>query len=379
MPCRHMSSPRPCAADATAAATTTATLASSITATQTTQTSPPSPVQVIRRTGTLRSLLKRRSMQQATSETSARTSVLRKKPPQTTQPSTANSLSSPNNNHSHARRQSEQVIDALHATTTTAASAPSPVLPTARSGSDSIAYSSTVAGPPYSDSHSAQPSQSHQPASHPRYSLSDQSPVTDLLGQRFDSLSVINSFDKISYGSQNPHDAQSSSQSESQPHSPALAPAFEEQHPHRPALQQSSSTFSGSKSARERAASRLDKALVAAGRRMEDLNARGGDSGARSPRQRYSDEARETNKLKKKSGFSSFMNNLVGTPRKPTISAPENPVHVTHVGYDQNTGEFTVRPSPCRAMKMRETRIVSICVPTHVECYNSYILYANVP
>ena len=341
-----MSSPRPCAADATAAATTTATLASSITATQTTQTSPPSPVQVIRRTGTLRSLLKRRSMQQATSETSARTSVLRKKPPQTTQPSTANSPSSPNNDHthSHARRQSEQVVDALHATTT-AASAPSPVLPTARSGSDSIAYSSTVAGPPYSDSHSAQPSQSHQPASHPRYSLSDQSPVTDLLGQRFDSLSVINSFDKIAYGSQNPHDAQPSLQSQSQPHSPALAPAFEEQHPHRPALQQSSSTFSGSKSARERAASRLDKALVAAGRRMEDLNARGGDSGARSPRQRYSDEARETNKLKKKSGFSSFMNNLVGTPRKPTISAPENPVHVTHVGYDQNTGEFTVRPS----------------------------------
>jgi len=88
---------------------------------------------------------------------------------------------------------------------------------------------------------------------------------------------------------------------------------------------------------------------------MEDLNARAGDSGARSPRQRYSDEARETNKLKKKSGFSSFMNNLVGTPRKPTISAPENPVHVTHVGYDQNTGEFTVRPSPSCHIQMRET------------------------
>jgi len=88
---------------------------------------------------------------------------------------------------------------------------------------------------------------------------------------------------------------------------------------------------------------------------MEDLNARGGDSGARSPRQRYSDEARETNKLKKKSGFSSFMNNLVGTPRKPTISAPENPVHVTHVGYDQQTGEFTVRFRQIRAIRARET------------------------
>jgi p21-activated kinase 1 len=314
-------------------------------------------------------------MQQATSETSARTSVLRKKPPQTTQPSTANSPSSPNNNHStttaHVRRQSEQVIDALHATT--AASAYSPVLPTARSGSDSIAYSSTVAGPPYSDSHSAQPS------TQSRYSLSDQSPVTDLLGQRFDSLSVINSFDKISYGSQNQLDAQPSSQSQSQPHSPALASAFEEQHPHRPALQQSSSTFSGSKSARERAASRLDKALVAAGRRMEDLNARGGDSGARSPRQRYSDEARETNKLKKKSGFSSFMNNLVGTPRKPTISAPENPVHVTHVGYDQNTGEFTVRPSPCCFVKRVKLLHASICVPIYMRYGNVLVLFTNVP
>jgi hypothetical protein len=300
---------------------------------------------------------------QATSETSARTSVLRKKPPQNTQQpsSAANSNSSPNNTTTttHARRQSEQVVDQLHATATANSQAYSPVLPTARSGSASIAYSPTVAGPPYNESstHAAQSSHSHshQPVSQPRYSISDQSPATDLLGQRFDSLSVISSFDKISYGSQNPHDAPPPSQSQSQPHSPALlASAFDEQHSHRPAPQHSSSTFSVSKATRERASSRLDKALVAAGRRMEDLNARGGDSGARSPRQRYSDEARETNKLKKKSGFSSFMNNLVGTPRKPTISAPENPVHVTHVGYDQQTGEFTVRPSLDLVIQTRE-------------------------
>lgn len=60
------------------------------------------------------------------------------------------------------------------------------------------------------------------------------------------------------------------------------------------------------------------------------------------PRQRYSDETKESKVLKKKSGFSSLVSSLVGTPRKPTISAPENPVHVTHVGYDQETGEFTV-------------------------------------
>lgn len=274
-----------------------------------------------------RRLLKRRSMQ-ASSDVSR---VLRKKqkPPLT--------AAAANSHSQHTRRQSSQV-DTLRTTDTAA----SPVLPAARSGSDSAAHTSTVAGPPYLDNNttsSEQSAPSHPPASQSRYSVSDQSP-TDLLGQRFDSLAVINSFDKISYG--NPHDNQPPQQSQSTPHSPALGSAFEESAAHRPAhLQHSASTFS-TNSARARAASRIDQALVAAGRRMEDLNARGGESGTRSPRQRYSDEARETNKLKKKSGFSSFMNNLVGTPRKPTISAPENPVHVTHVGYDQNTGEFTV-------------------------------------
>lgn len=249
-----------------------------------------------------------------------------------------------NSNSQHSRRQSAQVDTTSISSSTTH---PSPVLPTARSGSESAAYTPTVAGPAYSSSttkpttHDQPAPPSHQPVSQPRYSVSDQSP-TDLLGQRFDSLSVINSFDAISYGSQHPQDAQPLAQSQSQPHSP-LAPAFDEPAPQRPAQPtHSASTFSGNKATRARAQSRIEQSLVAAGRRMEDLNARGGDSGTRSPRQRYSDEARETNKLKKKSGFSSFMNNLVGTPRKPTISAPENPVHVTHVGYDQNTGEFTV-------------------------------------
>jgi len=60
---------------------------------------------------------------------------------------------------------------------------------------------------------------------------------------------------------------------------------------------------------------------------------------------RYSDESKESkipSMLRKKSGFSGFMNSLVGSPKKPLISAPENPVHVTHVGYDSSTGQFTV-------------------------------------
>jgi hypothetical protein len=334
-------------ADNTATPSTTAIKTSSVTATA----APPTTSPVSHRAH-WRRLLKR-AMQAGVASDGVRT-LLRKRPPPT---ANSNSNSCSSTSPQHLRRQSSQLDSSTIPLTHT------PVLPIARSGSDSISYTSTVAGPPYDHSTSFAPDNSHQPVSQPRYSVSDHSP-TDLLGQRFDSLSVINSFDKISYGSQSTHDAQPRSQSQSQPHSPALASAFDELPSHRPSHpQHSSSTFSGSKSTRARAASRLDQALVAAGRRMEDLNARASDSGARSPRQRYSDEARETNKLKKKSGFSSFMNNLVGTPRKPTISAPENPVHVTHVGYDQNTGEFTVRLSPLKALGSMLPRDMFSCLP----------------
>ena len=63
---------------------------------------------------------------------------------------------------------------------------------------------------------------------------------------------------------------------------------------------------------------------------------------------RYSDEGKEQPRqgmIRKKSGFSGFMSSIgVGSPRGVKISAPENPVHVTHVGYDNQTGQFTVRP-----------------------------------
>ncbi|KAK5987872.1 Serine/threonine-protein kinase MST20 [Cladobotryum mycophilum] len=60
---------------------------------------------------------------------------------------------------------------------------------------------------------------------------------------------------------------------------------------------------------------------------------------------RYSDEGKEPKPpSRKKTGFSGFVNSLVGSQKKPVISAPENPVHVTHVGYDSNTGQFTGLP-----------------------------------
>jgi p21-activated kinase 1 len=59
---------------------------------------------------------------------------------------------------------------------------------------------------------------------------------------------------------------------------------------------------------------------------------------------RYSDDGKDLKStvMRKKTGLSGFMNSLVGSQKKPAISAPENPVHVTHVGYDSSTGQFTV-------------------------------------
>ena len=61
---------------------------------------------------------------------------------------------------------------------------------------------------------------------------------------------------------------------------------------------------------------------------------------------RNSDEPKDSKPsvLRKKSGFSSFVTSLVSSPKKPLISAPENPIHVTHVGYDSSTGQFTGLP-----------------------------------
>jgi len=76
----------------------------------------------------------------------------------------------------------------------------------------------------------------------------------------------------------------------------------------------------------------------------EKMTPRIGENQLISPK-RYSDESKEpkSGMIRKKSGFSGFMNQIgIGSPRGVKISAPENPVHVTHVGYDQDTGQFTV-------------------------------------
>lgn len=71
---------------------------------------------------------------------------------------------------------------------------------------------------------------------------------------------------------------------------------------------------------------------------------------------RYSDESKDPKQgmMRKKSGFSGFINSMgIGSPRGVKISAPENPVHVTHVGYDNKTGQFTVSSASRIALMTR--------------------------
>lgn len=104
---------------------------------------------------------------------------------------------------------------------------------------------------------------------------------------------------------------------------------------HNPISQMSSNTAIMSPSLRQ-------SASFSVGDRSKDPTSPLLDSGSTTPK-RYSDEGKNVAPWKKKSGFSSFMNSVLGSPRNVKISAPENPVHVTHVGFDNETGQFTVR------------------------------------
>ncbi|KAK5113276.1 hypothetical protein LTR62_003613 [Meristemomyces frigidus] len=177
---------------------------------------------------------------------------------------------------------------------------------------------------------------SHTTNHRPHFSVTEKS-STDLLGSRFDSAAVINSFNSVPYsiesGSAQPQSALPSPSLSRTPESTLL----------RPTPRPSSSTH-GTSLEPANPAVRLSQSLAATGRKMDDIpQQRSGLNGLVNPRQRYSDEQQKESKvLKKKSGFSSFFN--LSSPRRPAISAPENPVHVTHVGYDQETGEFTGLP-----------------------------------
>ena len=77
------------------------------------------------------------------------------------------------------------------------------------------------------------------------------------------------------------------------------------------------------------------------------------ENGIMSPK-RFSSDGSNTKPpgpLRKKSGFSSFVNNMLGSPRTIKISAPQDPMHMIHVGYDNQTGQFTV----CQILSMSDS------------------------
>ncbi|KAF1912095.1 kinase-like domain-containing protein [Ampelomyces quisqualis] len=122
--------------------------------------------------------------------------------------------------------------------------------------------------------------------------------------------------------------------------------------PRRPAPPQHSYTYShGHPSSLKPPTLRQSASFTAPARTMDTPPA-----GTKSPHtHRYSDEGDAAKKrlsggAKKKGTFSSFMSNLVSSPRRPTISTPTNPMHVTHVSIDNETGEFTGLPKEWQRM-----------------------------
>lgn len=181
------------------------------------------------------------------------------------------------------------------------------------SNNNSAGASPILSGP---DSHSYQPS---RPA---RFSLIEQS-SDELVGSPFDTRGMLDALDETA--------AESDHQTASY-------------FPQPPPQQQAYHTTSNQESSR---GLRQSASFTALQNRMDSFQQRP-DNDRPPNTKRFSDEGNITSKpptgRSKKASFSSFVNSMLGSPRGVKISAPENPVHVTHVGYDNQTGQFTGLP-----------------------------------
>ncbi|EFZ02536.1 serine/threonine protein kinase domain protein [Metarhizium robertsii] len=146
-------------------------------------------------------------------------------------------------------------------------------------------------------------------------------PSDDLLGAPFDGAAILSRIESVKYTA--PRESV-----QRPPASPALAKPITGTRNVNPALRASQSF------------SNMEPAIT------EKIQGGKAPDGAAAAPKRYSDEGKDSKPpmIRKKSGFSGFVTSLVGSQKKPTISAPENPVHVTHVGYDSATGQFTGLP-----------------------------------
>lgn len=162
----------------------------------------------------------------------------------------------------------------------------------------------------------------HHAHAHAQGQLSSKtSEELELVGAPFDGTSILNHLEATKSYAYHNHKSFSSRR-------PAPPPLAHAQTTPSPNLRQSASYSADSPAAMSLAE-----------------KAQQGASSQLSGPKRYSDETKDPKPpgvLRKKSGFSGLMSTLVGSPKKPIISAPENPVHVTHVGYDSSTGQFTV-------------------------------------
>ncbi|WPH02388.1 Hypothetical protein R9X50_00525100 [Acrodontium crateriforme] len=174
------------------------------------------------------------------------------------------------------------------------------------------------------------PSVAHD-VSQKRLSVLEQ-PRSDLLGSTFDGAEVLRAINEVPYS----HDI-------TPVHSPALPATAPDTSNSLPSALSHPAVVTDLEAGTTRPTKLTPQRSAAKVPTMDDVTSpRGEIMGIRPPRQRYSDEQKEVKGVRKKSGFSSFFN--ISSPRRPNISAPENPVHVTHVGYDQETGEFTGLP-----------------------------------
>lgn len=72
---------------------------------------------------------------------------------------------------------------------------------------------------------------------------------------------------------------------------------------------------------------------------------------------------------RKKSGFSSLFNSVLGSPRQIKISAPQDPTHITHVCFNEVTGQFTGLP------KAWETMLSDVGVTADEQKQNPQMMY----
>ncbi|KAL6234737.1 hypothetical protein BDW75DRAFT_240853 [Aspergillus navahoensis] len=172
--------------------------------------------------------------------------------------------------------------------------------------------------------HSSQNSSRSRPPYSGRFSLNDQS-SDELIGAPFDSRGMLSALEE--------NTAEPDNRSYQPPNS---AEKFIEKPPNL-----RSHTAPNSRALRQSAS------FTTLPPRMEAFPSAAGNDRPTNTK-RFSDEATPARppgpSRSKKSSFSSFVNSMLGSPRGIKISAPENPVHVTHVGYDNQTGQFTGLP-----------------------------------